>query len=285
MSTPKSKAKKSFRSKFFRVAVAGTTTDGRKIEPEWIEQMAATYNRATYGARVWMEHLRSLLAESPFRAYGDVLALKAEEVEINGEKRLALFAQIEPTDDLVNMVNNQKQKLYTSIEVQPDFAGTGKAYFVGLAVTDSPASLGTEMLAFAAEHPDKNPLKSRKQNPDNLFTTATETVIDLEEIDAVPKKTGAFAQLLASIGLAPAPEPEPEPDAPAHAFGQKLIGLFNDLESRIESLGAELDAERDARNKLQADFTTLAKQLEKTPSSFSQRPPVTGPAGDNATDC
>ena len=33
-----------------------------------------------------MEHLRGTLADSSFRAYGDVLAVKAEEVEINGEK-------------------------------------------------------------------------------------------------------------------------------------------------------------------------------------------------------
>ena len=30
------------KSKFYRVAVAGATTDGRVIEPEWIQQMAKT---------------------------------------------------------------------------------------------------------------------------------------------------------------------------------------------------------------------------------------------------
>ncbi|WP_040259611.1 GPO family capsid scaffolding protein, partial [Xanthomonas citri] len=69
---------------------------------------------------------------SPFRAYGDVTAVKAEEVEIDGAKRLALFAQIEPTADLIT-INKSKQKLYTSIEVQEKFANTGKAYLVGLA--------------------------------------------------------------------------------------------------------------------------------------------------------
>ena len=46
------------KSKFFRVATEGATTDGRKIERKWIEQMAKNFNRATYAARVWLEHYR-----------------------------------------------------------------------------------------------------------------------------------------------------------------------------------------------------------------------------------
>lgn len=72
------------------------------------------------------------------------------------------------------------QKLFTSMEVSPKFADTGKAYLVGLAATDDPASLGTEMLAFSASAAH-NPLANRKQNPENLFTAAEETQIELEE--------------------------------------------------------------------------------------------------------
>src|SRR5690606_27996426 len=128
--------------------------------------MAATYDRAKYGARVWMEHIRGVLPDSPFRAYGDVLALKAEDVQIDGKTVRGLYAQIEPTDALVTMVNKLKQKIFTSIEVREKFAATGKAYFMGLGVTDTPASLGTEMLTFAAQNPDASPLKARKQHPD-----------------------------------------------------------------------------------------------------------------------
>ncbi|MBV8972708.1 MAG: GPO family capsid scaffolding protein, partial [Sphingomonadaceae bacterium] len=45
-------------SKFFRVAVEGGTSDGRVISRDWIEQMAATYNPATYGARISCEHIK-----------------------------------------------------------------------------------------------------------------------------------------------------------------------------------------------------------------------------------
>lgn len=42
--------------------------------------------------------------------------------------------------DLVKMTTDNKQKIYTSIEINPKFGDTGEAYLVGLAVTDSPAT-------------------------------------------------------------------------------------------------------------------------------------------------
>lgn len=39
-----SKTAKKFKSKWFRVAVEGATTDGRKIQRSWIEQMAKNYS-------------------------------------------------------------------------------------------------------------------------------------------------------------------------------------------------------------------------------------------------
>ncbi|AOA70850.1 GPO family capsid scaffolding protein [Stenotrophomonas rhizophila] len=59
------------RSQFFRVAVEGATTDGRVIERQQIVEMAETYDPEVYGARIWVEHYRSALPDSPFRAYGD----------------------------------------------------------------------------------------------------------------------------------------------------------------------------------------------------------------------
>ncbi len=46
------------KSQFFRVATEGATTDGRNIDRATIEQIAATYNPKTYGARIWLEHIR-----------------------------------------------------------------------------------------------------------------------------------------------------------------------------------------------------------------------------------
>jgi hypothetical protein len=76
--------------------------------------------------------------------------------------------QIDATDELVEL-NKRRQKLYTSIEVRPSFADTGEAYLVGLAVTDNPASLGTEMLEFAAKNPDANPSSTARNSPTMCF--------------------------------------------------------------------------------------------------------------------
>lgn len=281
------KKDKKFRSKFFRVAVEGATCDGRNIERQDIEDMAATYDPLVYGARIWIEHIRGILADSAFRAYGDVIALKSEEVEIKGSKKLALFAQIQPTDDLVNMVNVQKQKLFTSIEIAPKFADSGKAYLYGLAVTDSPASLGTEMLAFAAQHPDMNPLADRKQLPDNLFTAASETTIEFEEIDHPAPRQSKFANLFKTLGIKPKPEPEPkEDDAPDFAaFCTQLAETVDAQDEEIESLKQKVALGDGRLKEFCTQLAALAKVLNETPQGYTQRPVVTGKTGDDATDC
>ncbi|MFO5718698.1 GPO family capsid scaffolding protein, partial [Klebsiella pneumoniae] len=73
----------------------------------------------------------------------------------------ALYGVINPTPDLIEL-NKKRQKVYTSVEIDPSFSDTGEAYLVGLAVTDNPASLGTEMLQFSA-NAQSSPLSERKQ--------------------------------------------------------------------------------------------------------------------------
>ena len=111
-------------SKWFVVATEGATTDGRTINRTWIEQMAANYDPKKYGARVNLEHIkwRYMWNDDPHsKCYGDVIGLKTEE---NAEGKLQLLAQIDPTDDLVKL-NKDRQKIYTSIECDPNFADTG----------------------------------------------------------------------------------------------------------------------------------------------------------------
>lgn len=267
------------RSKWTRIAVEGATTDGRKIERSWIEDMAATYNPNTYGARLNCEHIRGLGPDSIFGAFGDVLALKAEEVDIAGDKKLALFAQIEPTAALIEL-NKKGQKVYTSIEVQPKFADTGKAYLVGLAVTDSPASLGTEALQFSAQH---GTLATRKLHKDNLFSAAEETLMEFEEIhDAESKVTGLFTRVMDLLGKSKDKE-------------GRDAAQFSELSSAIEAIAdhakdqaSAFSTEQKARQALETRFSKLETQLadlitrlEGTEAHSQQkRPTVTG--GDGA---
>ena len=193
------------KSKFFRVAVEGATVDGRVIQREWLEQCAAGYNPATYAARINCEHIAGYSPDKPFNAYGTVASLKTEEVtlSINGENKvlLGLYAEIEANDQLV-AINKAGQKLFTSCEIHPDFAGEGKAYLVGLAVTDQPASLGTEPLKFAA------------QSRPNLFTSAHETQIDILSApidgDAIGKSIGESIMAFFKKKEEPAAPPPPE---------------------------------------------------------------------------
>lgn len=274
---------KKFRSKWFRVAVEGATTDGRTIERQWIEEMAATYDRTKYGARVWMEHIRGVLPDSPFRAYGDVLALKSEDVQIDGKTVRGLYAQIEPTDDLVTMVNKLKQKIFTSIEVREKFAATGKAYFMGLGVTDTPASLGTEMLTFAAKNPDANPLKARKQDPADLFTACEEVELEFEEITEQPSKTDAlFSRVMGILGKVK--EKTVKDDAQFSDLTNAVEALANHAKEQGDAFNAgqtKLDTLNTAHEKLAGEFADLVKRLGETEDhSQQQRPPATG--GDGA---
>lgn len=176
------------KSKKFRVATEGATVDGRTIPREWIQQMAANYDPKKYQATVNLEHIKGILPDSPFRAYGQVTALEQAD---NGEGKAELFATITPTDDLVAMTSKM-QKVFTSIEVNAKFADTGQAYLMGLAVTDNPASLGTEILAFSAGNPAASPLTARKQHADNHFSAAIETTFEF--VDDVSEGEGFLAK-------------------------------------------------------------------------------------------
>ncbi|PWB34655.1 capsid scaffolding protein [Pseudomonas sp. SDI] len=128
-----------------RVAVSGPTVDGREILPQELRDMAETYDPALYTAVIWYEHERC------YGAFGTVYAVrlveKADDLE---EGALALEAQLKPNDKLLRL-NDMGEKLFSSIEIDPNFRGRGKAYLRGIAVTDEPASVGTQELYFSAK--------------------------------------------------------------------------------------------------------------------------------------
>lgn len=278
------------KAKRFRIAVEGATTDGREISRDWISQMAANYDPAVYGARINMEHIRGYAADSTFRRFGDVTAVEAEEIADGALKgKLALLGWIDPTPELVELTRS-RQKIYTSIEVNPTFADTGEAYLVGLAVTDDPASLGTEMLSFSATA-KANPLASRKQDSCNLFTAAEETVIEFEDVaDPAPSLlarisamfTGqkkASGEQFADVGAAVTAVAE-QVQLNAESQAQKLSSLESALTVRLEAIEQQAGEDR-------AAFTALQGQLETTDGSFSRRPAATGsdPKAGTQTDC
>ncbi|MCQ4242865.1 GPO family capsid scaffolding protein [Stutzerimonas stutzeri] len=278
MAANATKPEKKFRSKMFRIAVEGATTDGRTIERSWIEDMAAQYSPNTYGARLNCEHIKGYWPGGEFGAYGDVLALKAEEVEIAGEKKLALYAQIEPNEALLAL-NKKGQKVYTSIEVQPKFADTGKAYLIGLAITDSPASLGTDALEFSAKH---GTLAHRKQHPDNLFTAAEEAELEFEEVTEKPGAFGDLANRVKALFTK-----GKEVDGQFAEIGEAVTALVEFAEKQQTSLekhSADATALSEKVTQLEATVTELTAKLGSTQDhSQQQRPAVSGSNGQIKT--
>lgn len=273
-----SSTKQKFRSKWTRIAVEGATTDGRIIERSWIDDMASQYSQNTYGARINCEHIKGYWPGGEFGAYGDVVALKAEEVEIAGIKKLALFAQLEPNDALLAL-NKAGQKVYTSVEIQPKFADSGKAYLVGLAITDTPASLGTEALSFSATH---GTLAGRKQDKDNLFSAAEEALLEFEEVTDQPS---AFAAIKAKLG---------EFIKLSKDKDGKDANTFSEIGEALESLvtlatqqAEQADASSKALVDLKKQFTSLDTELKELKTKLGQtadlsqpqRPHSTGGAG------
>lgn len=260
------------KTKFFRIALEGATTDGRNIEREWLEQMAANYDPVNvYGARINLEHFRGVVPDGPFKAYGDVLALETRE---ESDGKLGLYAQIKPTADLVAMTK-AGQKIYTSCEINPSFADTGEAYLVGLAVTDNPASLGTEILAFSAKNPAASPLAKKKQDPANLFSASDEQlVLDME----AKSVTGVLlSRVKALLGKSTKEQ------------GQAADERFADVHAAVEEVASHTQESLTTLTATVKGLTDqvadLTAKLSAQPDGTPPRPLATGSKNEAVTDC
>jgi len=276
------------KSKYFRVVVEGATCDGRDVTRQQIQEMAESYSPQLYGARCNLEHLKSLSPDSTFRMYGDVEAAKAEEIADGPLKgKLALYALIDATDEMVEL-NKKRQKVYSSVEINPSFADTGKAYLMGLAFTDSHASLGTEMLQFCANSP-VNPLATRKSNPACLFSEAMETVIEFEADAPAAEAGNKFFSTIKTLLTKGQRQFSAEASEIRDAI--ELVAKSQaDTLDKIESFSQQQRKFADSTelSKVRDDLAALTAKLEKQDGNFNQRP--TAPGGNgidhaNLADC
>ncbi len=238
---------KKFISKFIRIASEGATIDGREITADQITKMAANCNPATYGARIWIEHFRGLLPDSMFPALGDVVSLKAEK---GSDGKLALFAQLRPNAKFLE-INKEGQKVFTSIEMDPNFSGTGEPYLVGLAVTDSPASLGTEMLAFSRQHLQDLPAALAAKLPQHPVTAPIEAgPLEFSEEQPPADAPSLLSRITDILGRT----------------DKKADGRFADLTQSVVALAESVETIQADMEKLSASPTTpdtpLATQVD-----------------------
>lgn len=250
-------------SKPVRICTEGATTDGRVIQRSWLTDIEKNYDPNVYGARINLEHIKY----EWMPRFGDVESVYTEEITDGALKgKLALYATLKPTADLIEM-NKKRQKVYTSAEIAPKFADTGAAYLVGLAVTDNPASLGTQMLQFS-QGAGESPFADRKQSKDNVITLAEETVIEFtEDKPDEPKVPSLFTRIAEVL----------------NGKGKKDDARFHDVHQSVELIAKAVEAIQTDVAALKttpltvdapeepAELTALKKELSELKAQLSQQ--------------
>lgn len=290
------------KTKPFLLATAGSTVDGRTIDANMLTEMAEGYDPATYGARLNLEHIRGVTGDKPFKAFGDVLELSTGEVEVNfhgkREKRVGLFGTLDINED-AKALNDAGQKVYPSIEIEPNFAGKGKAYLMGVALTDSPASIATEKLQFNRSLPGTITLGA--DDPAQAF--AIEFAKDGDKpADGADGFIAGFGKMLettfAKLGGG---EPDAKAAAKADAKPEAKEGAgsgefsVDQLKPLFEGLGQQFAAQveglqtqmTEQNDQVELRFKKIEDRFEATPATnYTARPTAAGANGDRTvTDC
>lgn len=269
--------------KKFRVAVSGATVDGREISAEHLKTAAANYDPGVYGARVNIEHFISAYPSSELSAMGDVTALSTEEITEGLLKgRTALYAEIEPSERMKKLTDEGK-KIYSSIELHPQFAANGSAYIVGLAMTDNPASLGTDRLKFAAQQRSEVMKFNNQQGEAPMFTDAIEAeLIELAEQRSDEGKHW-FSRVMGIIGKGRQSDGE--------QFSQVRDAIENIAESQADNIDRLSTLEKQHREdhqqieKLTSDLNALTGALKVLDNNPEARFTATGGTGVQLADC
>jgi len=273
--------KKTSRKKF-RVAVSGSTVDGREISPVHLREAAENFNPDVYAARVNVEHYLSPCPSSEFSAMGDVTALSTEDItEGPLAGRTALYAEIEPTERMKQLVADGK-KIYSSIELHPQFSVNGRAYLVGLAMTDTPASLGTERLKFTAQQRQAVMTFNSAQGEAPLISEAIESeIIEMAE-QRQEEGTQWFNRVMGIIGRGRKAD-----DASFSRIQEAVEGVATsqaDIIDRFNALETRHQQDSQKITSLTTELAALKEKLRTQDGDPQNRFTATGAASDQLAD-
>ncbi|WKR91635.1 GPO family capsid scaffolding protein [Escherichia coli] len=276
-----SNLKKTSRKKF-RVAVSGSTVDGREISPVHLREAAENFNPDVYAARVNVEHYLSPCPSSEFSAMGDVTALSTEDItEGPLAGRTALYAEIEPTERMKQLVADGK-KIYSSIELHPQFSVNGRAYLVGLAMTDTPASLGTERLKFTAQQRQAVMTFNSVQGEAPLISEAIESeIIEMAE-QRQEEGTQWFNRVMGIIGRGRKAD-----DASFSRIQEAVEGVATsqaDIIDRFNALETRHQQDSQKITSLTTELAALKEKLRTQDGDPQNRFTATGAASDQLAD-
>ncbi|MEG8025133.1 GPO family capsid scaffolding protein [Sphingomonas aurantiaca] len=156
----------------------------------------------------------------------------------------------------------------------PNYAGSGKFGIIGLAFTDTPASIGTERLQFS------------HRAPGSVFASGTDAVaIEFEAKQAEQEKVDGIVDRLFAAVAAKFKSAEPVTPTPANdnfdpaAFASDMRTAFSG------SLAAALKPVTEAHASLQREFATLKTKLATTEQPGFSRAPASRAGDDAVTDC
>ncbi|OSL65245.1 phage capsid scaffolding protein GpO [Escherichia coli TA008] len=260
--------------KTFRVAVSGPTADGREISAADLRAAASNFNPEIYGARVNVEHWLSPVPSSEFSAMGDVTALSTEEItEGPLVGRTALYAEIEPTDRMKNLVSRGK-KIYSSIELARNFTPTGTPYLIGLAMTDTPASIGTERLQFALQQRRSVMTFNNQQTEAPMFSDA----IEAEVIELTERRSEEGAQWLNRVMnmIGRGRRADDTRFSRIHDAVEGIASSHADLLDRFSALESRHQADRQKIATLSTELAELKNRLRRLDADQDSRFTATG---------
>lgn len=253
-----------------RVATSGPTVDGREILPQELRDIAETYRPSLYTAVIWCEH------ERQWGSYGTVYAVRLiEEAEDLEPGQVALEAQLKPNDKLLHL-NDMGEKLFTSIEIWPNFQGRGKAYMTGIAVTDEPASVGTQELYFSAHRRQGRYFAA----PVHMDGFRNEPKSDVGKL--ISALTGLFKRFASDEKPAGTPTPQTESKPPMDeatataltALVQQLLIVAAGLQAVIEPAAEEApDPDQEQIDTVETAVEDIVATAEEQ-REFNRRRPV-----------
>lgn len=260
------------------IGVSGETADGRTILAKELQEMADQYDPEIYGARINLEHMNFLFPDFA-GGYGDVVELKAEPWA-KDETKTALLAKLNITESLQKLWDSG-QKIYTSMEITPRFADTQKAYLTGLAITDTPASLGTTANYTAAKTKAEEKIFTayRQTETQEIAMTKPQDSNQSENQDkplTVEHAENIFSRLFAKYFSKKEPEqpetPAINPEQPSEPkdgqqFKQDGWDGFGKAAQLIEKLDEKIEAQQTEYNALRAEFDKFKAEIEAAPYS------------------
>ena len=279
------------------IGVSGDTVDGRQISADDLKQMAESYDPAVYGARINLEHCYFTFPGWA-GGYGDVLELKAEPWH-KDESKTALLARLSVLPNLQELWDGG-EKIYTSMEIASDFAKSGRAYLVGLAITDSPASLGTTAnFSVAAAQADKGKtftpyhLTETNERRTNMTIAADKNAAAAEKPLTAEAAEGIFSRLFAKFTKAEETPADDNSGAPVEApaadkkedggkpeqdeqnNGGKYAAQLAQAAELLEKFAEKMDGQAEKIKELEGKVAAFERQLE-TVAFTGNRAPHTG---------